>query len=96
MLLALSLSSYDYVSHFYGPDSWEAWDELLRLDRSLADFFALLDRKLGADAWSLVLSGDHGGPPLPEAPRRGEAMVQGGRGVRFLAAAVPTNRKNFS
>ncbi len=68
MLLTLSLSSYDYVNHFYGPDSWEAWDELLRLDRSLADFFALLDRKLGAEAWSLVLSGDHGGPPLPEAP----------------------------
>lgn len=68
MLLALSLSSYDYVGHFYGPDSWEAWDELLRLDRSLADFFALLDRKVGVEAWSLVLSGDHGGPPLPEAP----------------------------
>ena len=68
MMLGLSLSSYDYIGHFFGPDSWEAWDELLRLDRSLADFFALLDRKVGADGWSAVLSGDHGGPPLPEAP----------------------------
>jgi hypothetical protein len=68
MLLAVSLSSFDYVNHFYGPDSWESWDELLRVDRALADFFALLDRKAGADGWSAVLSGDHGGPPLPEAP----------------------------
>jgi hypothetical protein len=68
MMLGLSLSSYDYIGHFFGPDSWEAWDELLRLDRSLADFFALLDRKVGADGWSAVLSGDHGGPQLPEAP----------------------------
>ena len=68
MLLAISLSSYDYVNHFYGPDSWEAWDELLRLDRALAKFFGVLDQKVGAENWSLVLSGDHGGPPLPEAP----------------------------
>jgi len=33
MLLSVSLSSFDYVGHFFGPDSWEAWDELLRLDR---------------------------------------------------------------
>ncbi len=68
MLLAISLSSFDYVGHFYGPDSWESWDELLRLDRALADFFQVLDKKVGERAWSLVLSGDHGGPPLPEAP----------------------------
>jgi hypothetical protein len=67
-MLGLSLSSYDYIGHFFGPDSWEAWDELLRLDRSLAEFFSLLDRKVGADGWSAVLSGDHGGPPLPELP----------------------------
>ncbi|HEY1956073.1 MAG TPA: alkaline phosphatase family protein [Polyangiaceae bacterium] len=68
MLLAVSLSSFDYVNHFFGPDSWESWDDLLRLDAALADFFALLDRKVGADGWSVVLSGDHGGPPLPELP----------------------------
>lgn len=68
MLLAVSLSAFDYVNHFYGPDSWESWDELLRVDRALADFFSLLDRKVGPDGWAAVLSGDHGGPPLPEAP----------------------------
>lgn len=68
MLLGVSLSAFDYVNHFYGPDSWESWDELLRVDRALADFFALLDRKVGEGGWSVVLSGDHGGPPLPELP----------------------------
>jgi len=68
MLLAVSLSAFDYVNHYWGPDSWESWDELLRIDRALAGFFALLDRKAGPDGWAAVLSGDHGGPPLPEAP----------------------------
>jgi len=68
MLLSLSLSSFDYVSHFWGPDSWEAWDELLRLDGALGEFFQLLDRTFGEAGWSAILSSDHGGPPLPELP----------------------------
>ena len=68
MLLAVSVSSLDYVGHFYGPDSWEWWDAFERLDAALAAFFATLDREVGPRGWSLVLSGDHGAPPLPEAP----------------------------
>lgn len=66
MLLALSLSSNDYVGHLFGPDSWEAWDQLRRLDASLARFFARLDAVAGSDGWSLVLSADHGVIGLPE------------------------------
>jgi hypothetical protein len=68
MLLSVSLSSNDYVNHFWGPDSWESWDELLRLDGALAGFFSLLDHTFGATGWSAVLASDHGGPPLPELP----------------------------
>lgn len=67
MLLAVSLSANDYVSHVFGPDSFEAWDELLRLDAALARFFGALDAAVGPDGWSAILAGDHGGPPLPEA-----------------------------
>lgn len=67
MLLAISLSANDYISHVFGPDSWEAWDELRRLDVALATFFAALDARLGAAGWSLLLSGDHGAAMLPEA-----------------------------
>ena len=66
-LLALSLSGNDYVGHAYGPDSWEAWDELRRLDASLAKFFAALDARLGPKGWAAILSGDHGVTTMPEA-----------------------------
>jgi hypothetical protein len=68
MLLALSLSSHDYVVHTFGIDSWEEWDELLRLDRALATFFAGLDARVGPGGWSLLLAGDHGGSSMPEVP----------------------------
>lgn len=70
MLLAISLSSNDYIGHLFGPDSWEAWDQLRRLDASLGRFFRDLDARLGADGWSAVLSGDHGITQLPEVVRR--------------------------
>ena len=71
MLLALSLSANDYIGHVYGPDSWEAWDELVRLDGALAHFFAALDRRFGAAGWSIVLAADHGVTTMPEAAPRG-------------------------
>ena len=65
-LIAVSLSANDYVGHAFGPDSWEAWDELRRLDASLASFFAALDARFGANGWSAILSGDHGVTTMPE------------------------------
>lgn len=64
--IALSLSSNDYVGHVYGVDSWEAWDNLARLDQALARFFDELDRAVGPGRWSAVLGADHGAPPMPE------------------------------
>jgi len=66
-LLLLSLSANDYVGHVFGPDSHEAWDELLRLDAALARFFGSLDARVGPAGWSVVLSADHGNVPTPEA-----------------------------
>jgi hypothetical protein len=67
MLLALSFSRFDYVGHRFGPDSWEAWQSLLELDRELARLFDGLDAVLGKDAYAVVLSADHGVAPLPES-----------------------------
>lgn len=66
LLLALSLSGNDYIGHAFGPDSWEAWDSLRRLDALLARFLGALDRAFGSNGYALVLSGDHGIVPLPE------------------------------
>lgn len=69
-LLALSLSSNDYVGHVFGPDSWEAWDNLRRLDAGLGAFFEALDQRLGPEGYAVMLSGDHGTTTLPEAADR--------------------------
>ena len=66
MLLAISLSTNDYVGHSFGPDSWEAWDELFRLDAALAKFFTGLDTRLGSDGYAVVLAADHGVTTMPE------------------------------
>ena len=69
VFLSISLSANDYVGHLFGPDSWEAWDELRRLDAALAWFFKELDT-FGPQAWSVVLSADHGVVPLEDSPKR--------------------------
>ena len=65
-LLALSFSSFDAISHTFGPDSWESWDELMRLDGLLAELFSELDR-LVPQGYGVVLSADHGASHMPEA-----------------------------
>jgi hypothetical protein len=65
-LLALSLSSNDYVQHVFGPQSWEAWAELLELDRRLATLLADADRAVGPGGYAVLLTSDHGGGALPE------------------------------
>jgi hypothetical protein len=78
-LLGVSFSSTDVMGHTFGPESVEARDGLLRLDRELALFFASLDEIVGAGRWALFLTADHGVGPTPEAiaPRG----VDAGRGL---------------
>jgi predicted AlkP superfamily pyrophosphatase or phosphodiesterase len=63
--LAVSFSSTDYVGHVFGPSSLEAEDNILRLDRTLADLLAFVDAEVGLDNVLVVLSADHGGPDAP-------------------------------
>jgi len=63
--LSVSFSSTDYVGHIFGPSSLEAEDNLLRLDKTLADLFAFVDKKVGLKNTLIVLSADHGGPEAP-------------------------------
>lgn len=63
--LAISFSSTDYVGHIFGPSSLEAEDNLLRLDRTLADLFTYVDKQIGLENTLIVLSADHGGPDTP-------------------------------
>ena len=63
--LGVSFSATDYIGHFYGPSSLEAEDNLLHLDRTLADLFAFVDARVGLDQTLVVLSADHGAPESP-------------------------------
>lgn len=65
-LLALGYSQIDSVGHAYGPDSHEIMDSVLRLDRTIADFFRFLDEHVGTDNYVVVFTADHGVAPLPE------------------------------
>lgn len=64
--LAVSLSSTDYVGHQFGPNSIEAEDTYLRLDRDLAAFFTYLDAKVGKGNYTVFLSADHGAAHNPQ------------------------------
>ena len=63
--LSVSFSSTDYVGHVFGPSSLEAEDNILQLDRTLAELFAYVDEHVGLDNTLIVLSADHGGPDTP-------------------------------
>lgn len=63
--LAVSCSSTDYVGHQYGPNSIEAEDTYLRLDKDLAEFFDYLDAKVGKGNYLFFLSADHGAAHVP-------------------------------
>ncbi|MFX1708028.1 alkaline phosphatase family protein [Chitinophaga sp. CC14] len=64
-LLAISLSSPDYVGHQFGPNSIEAEDTYLRLDQDLAAFFTYLDAKVGKGQYLFFITADHGVAHVP-------------------------------
>jgi len=64
--LQISFSSTDYIGHLFGPSSLETEDNILRLDRTLAELFQFIDEKIGLDHTLIVLSADHGAPEAPE------------------------------
>lgn len=63
--LSVSFSSTDYVGHVFGPSSLEGEDNILRLDRVLAELFEFVEMHVGLSNTLIVLSADHGGPDSP-------------------------------
>ncbi|TCJ12544.1 alkaline phosphatase family protein [Flaviaesturariibacter flavus] len=63
--LTVSLSSTDYIGHAFGPNSIEAEDCFLRLDREIASFLKFLDASVGKGKYLLFLTADHGAAHSP-------------------------------
>jgi len=68
-MIAISFSTLDKVGHDYGPNSHEVQDVLIRLDRTLGDLLAGVDRLVGAGNYTVALTADHGVAPFPERAR---------------------------
>jgi hypothetical protein len=64
-LLLLSMSASDLTGHVFGPDSWEAWDHLRKLDARLALLLDELDQRIGSSV-PVLLAADHGNLSMPE------------------------------
>ena len=58
-MLAVSLSSTDYIGHQFGTYAIETEDTYLRLDRDIARLLAALDHEIGKGEYLLFLTADH-------------------------------------
>jgi predicted AlkP superfamily pyrophosphatase or phosphodiesterase len=90
-ILAISLSSHDYINHAYSAESRLSHDHLLQVDRLLQDFFRDLDATIGRDGYVAVLTADHGFMPAPDHSRalgRNAGKQSGSETLARLNAAL--------
>lgn len=95
-VLAVSFSVTDYIGHAFGPDSLEAEDNLLRLDRTLADFFEFLDKKFDLDNVVIALSSDHGIDSVPERTQKLGMDAGRHRPDKFIETVNEGLKKRFN
>jgi arylsulfatase A-like enzyme len=66
-LLLVSFTANDRIGHAFGPESQEAFDALIRLDKQVADLVAACEKAAGKGNLVVVFTADHGCAPTPEA-----------------------------
>ena len=66
----VNMKGPDYTAHAHGPASAEQRATLTELDRQLAAYLALVDRKTGPGRSLTVITADHGMPGTPLEGRR--------------------------
>jgi hypothetical protein len=69
-LIFVNMKGPDYTSHAHGPDSPEQPVTLAELDRQMAAYLALMDKKAGPGRHVTVITADHGQPGEPPAGGR--------------------------
>lgn len=58
--LGISFSGVDAIGHQFGPNSLEAEENLIQLDKTIANLLAIIDKQIGLNNTLIVLSADHG------------------------------------
>jgi predicted AlkP superfamily pyrophosphatase or phosphodiesterase len=94
-VLAISFSVTDYIGHAFGPNSLEAEDNLMHLDRTLAQLLQLIDRDIGLDKTLIVLSADHGVSPIPEHMKQLGFDAGRHQAKQFMAQVNQALQKQF-
>ncbi len=64
-LIFVNMKGPDYTSHAHGPDSNEQAATLAELDKQMAAYLALMDKKAGPGRSVIVITADHGQPVEP-------------------------------
>jgi predicted AlkP superfamily pyrophosphatase or phosphodiesterase len=64
-LVLVNMKGPDYASHAHGPRSKEMRETLAELDRQMAAYIAVIERKAGAGRSVTVITADHGMPDEP-------------------------------
>ena len=88
-LLAISYSSPDYIGHSFGPNSIEAEDGFIKLDKELGGLLDFLDARIGKGQYTVFLTADHGVAQVPEFMQ--ENKLPAGR--LFLATVIENLNK---
>ncbi|RUR16175.1 alkaline phosphatase family protein [Legionella sp. km535] len=68
--LGISFSAVDAIGHQFGPNSLEAEDNLMQLDKTLSHLLSVIDKQTGLENTLIILTADHGvsdGPTLLKA-----------------------------
>jgi predicted AlkP superfamily pyrophosphatase or phosphodiesterase len=73
-LIFVNMKGPDYTSHAYGPDSPEQAATLAELDRQMAAYLALMDKKAGPGRYAIAITADHGQPGEP--PPGGRVLLE--------------------
>ncbi|GHA66010.1 alkaline phosphatase PafA [Pontibacter akesuensis] len=64
--LTISFSTPDYVGHTFGPNSIEAEDVFLRLDKEMAELISKIENEVGKGEVLFFLTSDHGAAHVPD------------------------------
>ena len=77
--LCIGVSATDEIGHAFGPNSHETFDNILKTDEMLGQFFSFLEKQIGLENCLIALSSDHGIAPIPEYLRKRSPNSTAGR-----------------
>ena len=86
-MLCVSISGTDAIAHEYGTRGAQTIAAYKQLDRDLAHFLTLLDRRIGRGRYLLFLTADHGGAHNPNYLKRNH-LPAGGWSAGGTVAAI--------